>query len=130
MGKEKAYIDGKNVSADWIEEIFDDFIRYGNNAESYIGVINDTPCGCTVYKTHILWWIKKTQSNAKTAYNTMMCRLLQRDMDETFSVSIFLITIAKIFFSRRNSSGAILRKTSLTTSFMHGETMHEVRIIV
>ena len=84
MGKEKAYIDGKNVSADWIEEIFDDFIRYGNNAESYIGVINDTPCGCTVYKTHILWWIKKTQSNAKTAYNTMMCRLLQRDMDDTF----------------------------------------------
>ena len=86
MEKKIAKINGKDISTDWIEEIFDEFLRYGDSGKNYLGVIQDVPCGCIVSSYAIVWWMD-INFKAVKAYNELHRRLCKKDEqdDNVFS---------------------------------------------
>lgn len=50
----KAPVDNKNISTDWIEEVFDNFdcIEIGSQ---YVGFVNDVPAWCKINDNSIKW---------------------------------------------------------------------------
>ena len=82
MEKKIAKINGKDISSDWIEEIFDEFLRYGDSGKHYLGVIQDVPCGCVVSSYAIVWWMDyylDIEFKAVKAYNELHRRLRKKD---------------------------------------------------
>lgn len=75
-----APIDEKNVTSDWIEEIFDDgnCTRGGRNMVT--GFIGGSVCSCIYKGNHILWQINKEYAdNAEKSYDQLIKRLKEHD---------------------------------------------------
>ncbi len=70
-----APIDGKNLTTDWIEEIFDDYscLVHGH---TFVGFVDGVVCHCTYCANFILW-----QVNKACAYDELISRLKKKDTD-------------------------------------------------
>jgi len=74
-----APIDEKNVTTDWIEEIFDngDCARYLNRRT---GFVFGSVCSCIYKGNHILWQINKEYADdAVKSYDQLIKRLKEHD---------------------------------------------------
>lgn len=75
-----APIDEKNVTSDWIEEIFDDNNYTYDGRNMYVGFVMGSVCCCMYHKNRIFWQI--VQDFAKKAlesYNELLRRLREHD---------------------------------------------------
>lgn len=75
-----APIDGKNVTTDWIEEIFDncgDCVRNGNK---FTGFVKGSVCCCQHLSNNLFWHINKDfAENAKDSWDELIRRLKEHD---------------------------------------------------
>lgn len=70
-----APLDEKNVTTDWIDDIFDDS-NCTCNGSTYTGFINDSVCSCLVGRNTIIWKIDKDYAkDALGSYNELQKRL-------------------------------------------------------
>lgn len=74
-----APIDEKNITSDWIEEIFDD-CNCTFSGNTVTGFINGAACTCTYQKNHIYWEIHKFFGGNDRIYNELVKRLKERDV--------------------------------------------------
>ncbi len=75
-----APLDGKNVTTDWIEEIFDDGNCTYDGKETYTGFVKGSVCCCIYHGYHIIWHINKDfAANAKQSYEELIKRLKEHD---------------------------------------------------
>lgn len=82
-----APIDGKNVTSDWIDEIFDDgnCTRGGRNMVT--GFIGGSVCCCWITGHLIFWQIAQDfANNAGCCYDLLLKRLKKHDDDENLVV--------------------------------------------
>lgn len=79
-----APLDGKNVTRDWICEIFDNYdcILGGKRDEIYTGFVDSRPTTCIVNGNTILWHINKWYCSVytlKEVYENLIKRLKEHD---------------------------------------------------
>lgn len=79
-----APIDGKNITSDWIEDIFDfsDFVVGGKGGKIYTGFVGNRPTNCFIDGNAIFWHIDKFHCgvfNNKSAYDELLKRLKEED---------------------------------------------------
>ena len=85
MEKIKALINGKDVTTDWIEEIFDDCTVGGYNADIYVGFICNVPIVCKVNESYLTWEILSYYNNTDefiATYDELISRLKKRDAED------------------------------------------------
>ena len=79
----KAPIDEKNVSSDWIEEVFDCVWRGGKEANIFTGFIGQCLVSCK-YSDNMLYWQVESQffnvgEDIHGTYSELRMRLMVRD---------------------------------------------------
>lgn len=71
-----APLDEKNVTTDWIDDIFDDSRCIQNGSGTYTGFVEDSVCSCLVGRHTIIWEINSNYSrDAEKSYNELEKRL-------------------------------------------------------
>ena len=74
-----APLDEKNVTTDWIEEVFDD-CNCTRNGSVYTGFVKDSVCSCLVGRNTIIWKIDKDYAkDAGLSYTELLKRLREHD---------------------------------------------------
>ncbi len=71
-------LDGKNLTRDWIEEIFEDYDCLYNGRDTYTGFVKNAVCCCEVSYNTIFWKIIDFDSSdlhSKEAYDELIKRL-------------------------------------------------------
>lgn len=86
-----APIDGKNITRDWIETIFDncDHIVGGKSGNIFMGFVNGRPTNCFVNDNSILWHIDEYSCGSfvlKDAYNELLRRLKAADDESSDAI--------------------------------------------
>lgn len=79
-----APLDGKNVTRDWICEIFDNYdcILGGKHDEIYSGFVSERPTNCYIYGNQVYWHIDKYACGIfalDDAYKELVRRLTEHD---------------------------------------------------
>lgn len=79
-----APLDGKNVTRDWICEIFDNYdcILGGKHDEIYSGFVSERPTNCYIYGNQVYWHIDKYACGIfvlDDAYKELIRRLKEHD---------------------------------------------------
>lgn len=76
-----AFINKKDVTTDWIEEIFDD-AECMHIGHTFIGFVQDAACSCYITENCVCWYINnKCGGNEFIAYSSLLERLQKRDTD-------------------------------------------------
>lgn len=78
-----AYIDDKNITTDWIEEIFDGQCAT-SNGKIYLGFVKNRPIRCDIIG-YQLWWrfLNNSASDCAPAMHELIERLKAKDdLDE------------------------------------------------
>lgn len=82
----EAPIDEKNVSSDWIEEVFDCVWRGGRQANTYTGFIGHCLVSCKYSGNKLHWQVESQFFNVGEdilgAYNELRRRLTVRDQED------------------------------------------------
>ena len=77
-----ARIDGKDVSTDWIESIFDD-AECMHVGHTFIGFVRDTACSCYVQDNQVYWNINTDcGGNEYLSYVHLVRMLNERDKED------------------------------------------------
>lgn len=85
MKKIIAPIDNKNVTTDWIEEIFDNCGDCVRNDNKFTGFVKDSVCCCEFINNHLFWHIPKDfAKNAKESWEELIKRLKEHDTPPLF----------------------------------------------
>ena len=92
--KVPAYIDEKNVTTDWIEEVFDDHqcVCGGNCGCTFVGFVNSCVVLANVSRNHIGWQIVQgqyTESEVKETYDILIERLKELDDPDNDNIGIY-----------------------------------------
>ena len=75
-----APIDGKNVTTDWIEEIFDNCGDRVRNGNKFTGFVKGSVCCCQHLSNNLFWHINKDfAENAKDSWDELIRRLKEHD---------------------------------------------------
>lgn len=80
-----APIDGKNITTDWIEEVFD-YQSAVCNKSCYLGFVNDYPCKCVIIDNKLYWsfvitYTICTDADMHNAMRELIKRLKEIDKD-------------------------------------------------
>lgn len=77
-----APIDEKNVTSDWIAEIFDncgDCVMHDNK---FTGFVKDSVCCCEYINNHLFWHIPQNfAKNARESWDELIRRLKEHDTE-------------------------------------------------
>lgn len=75
-----APIDNKNVTTDWIEEIFDNFGDCISSGNKFTGFVKDSVCCCEHINNHLFWHIPQNfAKDAKASWDELIRRLKEHD---------------------------------------------------
>jgi len=76
-----APIDEKNVTSDWIAEIFDNYGDYCiMNGNKCVGFVKDSVCTCMYIDNHIIWYFPMVfATDVKASWDELIKRLKKHD---------------------------------------------------
>ena len=75
-----APIDEKNVTTDWIAEIFDNCGDCVRSNKKFVGFVNDSVCFCEYSNYHLLWYMPVSLArNLKDSWDELIRRLKEHD---------------------------------------------------
>lgn len=75
-----APIDEKNVTSDWIGEIFDNYGDYVMCDNKFTGFVKGTVCYCEYINNHLFWQVSMNfAKDAKASWDELIRRLKEHD---------------------------------------------------
>lgn len=85
MTKIKAPLDEKNVTTDWIEQIFDGLNCVQNGCQM-VGFVNECVVDCSWFDNTLQW---RAHDNKKETLNEIKKRLMEFEQDDSYSPEVY-----------------------------------------